>query len=79
MGGLLVFAVDPAGPGAQAGIASGDVLLEVQKKEIPDVAAFLEAVEGRRSAMVRFWRGEGLSYAAVGGLRQEAEEGSDSP
>jgi len=67
-GGLLVISAAPDGPGGQAGLAAGDVLLEVQHTPISDAKAFLEVVDGRRSAMVYFWRGEGEGIAAVAGL-----------
>ncbi len=67
--GLLVLAADATGAATKAGLTAGDLLVEVQKKPIPHAAAFLSVVDGRRTAMVRFWRGEGFSYAAVAGLR----------
>lgn len=67
--GLLVLAVAPDSPGDSAGIAAGDLLLSVQRAEVHTAAELLEAVRGRRSALVLFWREGGESYAAVGGLR----------
>ena len=66
--GLLVLAVQPDSPAASAGIAPGDLLLQVQRHEIQDAEHFKTITADRSSAMVWFWRGGTRTLAAVGGL-----------
>ncbi len=66
--GLLVLAVTPDSPAASAGLAPGDLLLQVQRHEIQSTRQFLTIVDARKSAMVWFYRGGVKTLAAVGGL-----------
>jgi S1-C subfamily serine protease len=67
--GLLVLAVVPNSSADIAGLAPGDVLLEVQRKPIEGVDHLLGQLRGRNTAMVGYWRGTGMLLAAVGGLQ----------
>jgi len=66
--GLLVVAVVPDSPADTAGLAPGDVLLEIQRKPIKSVDHLLGTVRGRNTAVVGFWRGTTMQLAVVGGL-----------
>jgi serine protease Do len=44
--GLVVTEVDPSGPSAEAGLAPGDVILEVNRKTVGSVADVKSALEG---------------------------------
>jgi S1-C subfamily serine protease len=68
--GILVLAVAPGSPADTAGIAPGDVLLEVQRKPIENIDGLLGLTRGQNTAMVGFWRGTSMQLAAVGGLTQ---------
>ena len=66
--GALVTAVDPAGPAAEAELRPGDVVIEVNGREIAGVADFRSAVEQRKSGqtlrlLVR--RGESVFYTTL--------------
>lgn len=41
--GLMVIAVEPSRPGAEAGIRPGDVLIAIQDRDLPDLAAWKAA------------------------------------
>ena len=66
--GLLVLSVAADSPAASAGLAPGDLLLQVQRHTIQDLAHFETITTGRSSAMVWFWRSGTRSLAAIGGL-----------
>ena len=44
-GGLVVTQVDPTGPAAEAGIAEGDVILEINRKAVTSVADARSAID----------------------------------
>lgn len=69
--GLLVVRVKPNSPADTAGLAPGDVLLEVQRKPIKSVDFLLGELRGRNTAMIIYWRGTGMLLAAVGGLKAQ--------
>ena len=58
--GALVNAVDPAGPGAKAGVQPGDVVLKLNGKEVPNSSALppmaSELAPGS-TAQLQVWRG----------------------
>ncbi|MFN2501486.1 MAG: Do family serine endopeptidase [Pyrinomonadaceae bacterium] len=51
-GGLIVTDVDENGPAAEAGIAPGDVLLEVNRKTVNSIADVSAALEGKGDSPV---------------------------
>ena len=55
-----------------AGLLRGDLVMEVQRQNVKDLAQFLDLVAGKRSALLLFWRGDGANYAAVGGVQTES-------
>lgn len=66
--GLLVTGVDPRGPAAQAGIRRGDIILEVNQKEVKSLAEFRKIVgETKKGEMMLFLvkRQEGALYLAL--------------
>jgi S1-C subfamily serine protease len=50
--GAVVMEVFPGSPAQSAGVAAGDVILRVGKKDIADLDAFTEAFEGRKPGEV---------------------------
>src|SRR5262249_57202244 len=44
--GVVVTQVDPSGPGGDAGLRRGDVILEVNRAPVKDVAAYTKALRG---------------------------------
>jgi len=69
-GHVLVIAVAPASPGAAAGLAPGDILMELSGAPLRSTDDVLRASAGRRAATVRFWRSGGSSVAALAGLER---------
>lgn len=67
--GALVAAVDPAGPAAESGLRPGDLIEELNGKEVTNAAAFRAAVEKiskGQSMRLLVRRGkEGLFYTAL--------------
>lgn len=67
MQGLVVTNVDPSGPGADAGIQQGDVIVEVNRqpvKSVADLRAALEKSDGR-PALVLINRGGQTLFVSV--------------
>jgi Do/DeqQ family serine protease len=65
--GLVVTSVDPTGPAAQAGIQSGDVLIEINHQPINSVADVKPALQksGDRPALVLINRGGQTVFLTV--------------
>jgi serine protease Do len=67
-GGLIVSGVDPEAAAAAAGLRRGDVILEVNQTEVPDLASYRKALassRGKESVLFLVKRGEGTLYLAV--------------
>ena len=66
-GGLYVAEVDPAGPAAEAGIQPGDVIEQVNRRPVSDVAGLRAAVKasGDRPALVLVTRKGGSLYLTL--------------
>ncbi len=66
--GALVTAIDPAGLGAEANLMPGDLILELNGREIADAAAFRNAAAGVKKGQVLrllVQRGENLFYTTI--------------
>ncbi len=66
--GVLITRVDPNGPGASSNLRAGDLILEINNTETPDLKTFLEAVKSiKKDQIIRFLvqRGDYLSYTTV--------------
>ncbi|HXD73210.1 MAG TPA: trypsin-like peptidase domain-containing protein [Vicinamibacterales bacterium] len=66
--GALISDVDPDGPAAGAGIRSGDVILQVNRKSVSnaaDAARELGAVQSGRLAQILLWRGDAEVFVTV--------------
>ncbi|MDY7228277.1 trypsin-like peptidase domain-containing protein [Hyalangium rubrum] len=66
--GILVTGVVPNSPAAQAGVAAGDVLLEVNRRRVKDVAgvrATLEKGGAGTKVLLRVQRGDVEQYVAL--------------
>ena len=66
--GALISDVDPDGPAAAAGIRSGDVILQVNRKAVSnaaDAARELGSVQSGRLAQVLLWRGDSEVFVTV--------------
>ncbi len=69
--GILVVAVEPGSAADTAGLAPGDVLLEIQRKPIESIDGLFELTRGQNSTLVGFWRQKSMQLAAIGGLTQK--------
>ena len=66
--GVVVSGVEPGSPAAQAGIRRGDVILEVNQREVrglDDYREALEAAKGKESVLFLVKRGAGTLYVVV--------------
>jgi serine protease Do len=68
--GIIVTSVDPDGPAADQGLASGDVILQVEGKKIGGVNDFRNALEaarkaGKRTVLMRVRSADGIKFVAV--------------
>lgn len=66
--GAVVTAVDPAGAAAEANIRPGDLILEVNGKEVASAAAYGQAIKGVKAGQVLrllLQRGDSLLYTTL--------------
>ena len=66
--GVVVTQVDPSGPGGDAGLRRGDVILEVNRAPVKDVAAYTKALRGAgkgKSILFLVRRGDNTIFLAV--------------
>ena len=66
--GVVVSGVEPGSPAAQAGIRRGDVILEVNQREVrglDDYRKALEGAKGKESVLFLVRRGAGTLYVVV--------------
>ncbi len=66
--GVVVTRVEPGSPASDAGIRTGDVIQEVNRKSVKDVEDFTSRVEklkGRETILFLIQRGQNNLYAAV--------------
>ncbi|MHB1398077.1 MAG: DegQ family serine endoprotease [Trichloromonadaceae bacterium] len=65
--GVVVVAVDPTGPAAQAGVQPGDLILAVNQQEVPDLDSFNRAAkraQTSRSVVLLIQRDQMTLYVA---------------
>jgi serine protease Do len=68
--GVAVTAVDPSGPAAEHGVATGDVILDVGGKIVSKPGDVRQALadlnkEGKHTVLMRVKSGDGLKFVAV--------------
>jgi serine protease Do len=66
--GVVVTQVDPEGPGAEAGLRRGDVILEVNRQPVTDAEAYRKALQEAgegKSVLFLVRRGENTIFLAV--------------
>jgi serine protease Do len=68
--GVVVTSVDPDGPAADQGLASGDVILQADGRKIAGVADLRSTVEaaqkaGKHAVLMRVRSGDGIKFVAV--------------
>src|SRR5262245_9873922 len=66
--GVVVTQVEPDGPAAEAGLRRGDVILEVNRKQVKDVEAYRKAMKATgkgKSVLFLVRRGENTIFLAV--------------
>lgn len=79
----IVTLVDPVGPAAEAGLRSGDVILEYDNqgvREVQDLLLTIAESHAGRQVRVRIWRGErSMVLTARVGLLEEEVDGDEAP
>ena len=66
--GVVVTQVDPGGPGADAGLRRGDVILEVNRQAVKDLDAYRKAIKAAgkgKSVLFLVRRGDNTIFLAV--------------
>jgi len=67
-GGVVVTGIEPGSPAANAGIQTGDVIREVNRKPVKDVEDFVQEIEKAKeqdNILLFLQRGQNNLYAAV--------------
>ena len=63
---MVVTDVDPAGPGADAGLRRGDVILEIDRHEVRDVASLQKRLkDSDKSVLMLIRRGDATLFMPV--------------
>ena len=65
-GGVLIAGVAPGSPAAAAGLAEGDVILEVDRRPVASVGELSGALEGGKGALFLIRRGDATLFVPVG-------------
>jgi serine protease Do len=65
-GGVLLSGVEPGSPAAAAGLAPGDVILEVDRRPVESLSDLARALEGASGALFLIRRGESTLFVPVG-------------
>ncbi len=63
--GVVVMQVIPGGPAEEAGMAPGDVVVEVDQKPVGSPESFYSRFKSKRSYLLRFRRGESFVIATL--------------
>jgi serine protease Do len=68
--GVIVTSVDPDGPAADQGLASGDIILQAEGKKVGGVNDLRNTIEaaqkaGKHAVMMRVRSGDGIKFVAV--------------
>jgi serine protease Do len=68
--GVIVTTVDPDGPAADQGLASGDVILQAEGKKVAGVSDLRNTIEaaqkaGKHAVLMRVRSGDGIKFVAV--------------
>ncbi|HOS96205.1 MAG TPA: DegQ family serine endoprotease [Deltaproteobacteria bacterium] len=63
--GVIVTAVEPGSPAAQAGIRKGSLIQEVNRSPVKDSREFKEAVEGKKTLLLLVRDAEGARYVTL--------------
>jgi serine protease Do len=63
--GVVVTGVQPGGPADEAGLAQGDVIVEVDQRPTPNLRVFNAQFRQKRAYVIRFRRGSGLAITSL--------------
>jgi Do/DeqQ family serine protease len=66
--GVIITGIRPGGPADEGGLVKGDIILQVDMKDVPDIEAFVKIVSGlKKGSYVSFYirRGDDILYRAL--------------